>query len=54
MFGRMAADTAPAMPTDLIGQIYKPVDFDNLDGIAREVHLWAAEDLGSGRCTSCP
>lgn len=38
--------TAPTMPTDLIGHIYKPVDFDDLDGVSREVHLWAAEDLG--------
>jgi hypothetical protein len=42
------------MPTDLIGQIYKPVDFDDLEGVAREIHLWAAEDLGLGRCASCP
>lgn len=57
MAGRRCAllkdNTAPLMPTDLIGQIYKPVDFDNLDGVAREAHLWAAEDLGLGRCESC-
>jgi hypothetical protein len=38
--------TAPTMPTDLIGHIYKPVDFDDLDGVNREIHLWATEDLG--------
>jgi hypothetical protein len=58
MAGRRCAllkdTTSPKMPTDLIGQIYKPVDFDDLDGVAREVHLWAAEDLGLGRCASCP
>jgi hypothetical protein len=46
--------TAPTMPTDLIGHIYKPVDFDDLGGVAREVHLWAAEDLGLGSCIACP
>ena len=46
--------TAPEMPTDLVGQIYKPVDFDDLDGVSREVHAWAAEDLNLGRCRSCP
>lgn len=46
--------TVPAMPTDLIGRIYKPVDFDDLDAVSREAHLWAAEDLGLGRCGSCP
>jgi hypothetical protein len=58
MAGRRCAllkdTTAPAMPTDLIGQIYKPVDFDDLDGVAGEIHLWASEDLGLGRCGSCP
>jgi hypothetical protein len=58
MAGRRCAllkdKTAPAMPTDLIGQIYKPVDFDDLAGVTGEVHLWAAEDLGLGRCAACP
>lgn len=58
MAGRRCAllkdSTAPEMPTDLVGQIYKPVDFDDLDDVSREVHLWAAEDLGLGRCRSCP
>lgn len=46
--------TAPAMPTDLIGQIYKPVDFEDLDAVANIIHRWAAEDLGLGRCSVCP
>lgn len=46
--------TAPRPPTDLSGQIYKSVDFDNLDGVAAEAHRWAAEDLGLGRCAECP
>jgi hypothetical protein len=58
MAGRRCAllkdTTAPTMPTDLIGRIYKPVNFDDLDAVAREVHLWAAEDLALGRCGVCP
>ena len=46
--------TVFSVPTDLTGQIFKPVDFDDLDGVAREVHLWAAEDLDLGRCAACP
>jgi hypothetical protein len=46
--------TAPALPTDLAGQIYKPVDLDDLEGVHREAHLWASEDLGLGRCEKCP
>jgi hypothetical protein len=58
MAGRRCAllkdTTAPSMPTDLIGQIYKSVDFSDLAGVAEAVHLWAAEDLGLGRCAACP
>ena len=58
MAGRRCAllkdDTAPPMPTDLIGQIYKPVDFTDLAAVSSEIHLWAAEDLGFGRCARCP
>lgn len=46
--------TVPAMPTDLIGRIYKPVDLDDLDLVTSAIHAWAADDLGLGRCTSCP
>ncbi|MDI3340092.1 MAG: hypothetical protein QJR03_06125 [Sphaerobacter sp.] len=46
--------TTPALPTDLAGQIYKSVDFSDLAAIARHAHLWAAEDLGLGRCADCP
>jgi hypothetical protein len=58
MAGRRCAllkvHTAPAMPTDLVGQIYKPVDFEDPAAVSREVHLWAGEDLGLGRCSGCP
>jgi hypothetical protein len=46
--------TVPKMPTDLIGRIFKPVDFDDLSAVADEVHVWAAEDLDLGRCPACP
>jgi len=46
--------TAPRPPTDLSGQIYKTVDFDDLPAVAAAAHTWIAEDLGLGRCASCP
>lgn len=58
MAGRRCAllkdGTAPPMPTDLVGQIYKEVDFSDIAAVAKEVHQWAAEDLGLGRCSKCP
>jgi hypothetical protein len=44
----------PDLPTDFVGQIYKPVDFGDLGAVGAAVHLWAAEDLGLGRCEHCP
>ena len=46
--------TIESPPTDLVGQIYKSVDFSNLVSIAEKAHLWASEDLGLGRCAQCP
>ncbi len=46
--------TAPDLPTDLAGQLYKPVDFDDAENVAAEVHKWIADDLGLGRCGNCP
>jgi hypothetical protein len=46
--------TQPDLPTDLVGHIYRPVDFDDLEQLSAEVHSWAANDLGFGRCGSCP
>jgi hypothetical protein len=46
--------TQAALPTDLVGQIYRPVDFGDLDGVAAAAHDWAANDLGFGRCNTCP
>jgi hypothetical protein len=46
--------TAPNMPTDLLGQIYKPVDLADTAAVAETIHKWAADDLGLGRCSHCP
>jgi hypothetical protein len=45
--------TVHQMPTDLVGQIYKTVDFDDLGAVAVELHEWAREDLGLGACHDC-
>lgn len=46
--------TVDRMPTDLVGHIYKELDFTDRDAVARGMHMWAAEDLGLGRCRTCP
>jgi hypothetical protein len=46
--------SAPALPTDLTAQIYKSVDFAQLDTVQAATHHWLAEDLGLGRCRGCP
>jgi hypothetical protein len=46
--------TQGELPSDLVGQIYRPVDFDDLDQVGAAVHEWAANDLGFGRCKNCP
>ncbi|HLQ14720.1 MAG TPA: hypothetical protein VK256_02520 [Candidatus Eisenbacteria bacterium] len=46
--------TAPSMPTNLVGRIYKDVDFEQLAGVAAAIHFWAADDLFLGRCPQCP
>jgi hypothetical protein len=45
--------TAPSLPTDLAGQIYKSVDFAQLATVRAATHRWLAEDLGLGRCPGC-
>lgn len=58
MTGRACAllkdTTIEAMPTDFVGQIYKPVDFAYTDDVIAEVHRWAVNDLGLPRCPDCP
>jgi hypothetical protein len=46
--------TAPNLPVNLSGQIYKPVDFDDLAAVREQAHLWVADDLDLGRCAACP
>jgi hypothetical protein len=41
--------TVPELPTDLVGHIYKSVDFEDLDAVARAAHSWAVDDLGLRR-----
>jgi hypothetical protein len=42
------------LPTDLVGKIYKSLDFDDLDAMASAIHLWLKDDLGLGACPQCP
>jgi hypothetical protein len=46
--------TQEELPTDFVGQIYRPVDFDDLDQVNLAVHDWAAHDLAFGPCRDCP
>lgn len=47
-------ETISRMPTDLVGMIYKPVNLDDADAVARIVHEWIRDDLTIGTCASCP
>ena len=38
--------TAPSLPTDLSGQIYRDVDLDRSESIQRALEGWAGSDLG--------
>jgi hypothetical protein len=58
MTGRRCAllrDTSiEKMPADLVGQIYKPVDLEDLDSVEHALHIWLRDDLRFARCKSCP
>lgn len=58
MTGRTCAllkdTTIEAMPTDFVGQIYRPVDFSQTDEVIAELHRWATNDLKLPRCSDCP
>jgi hypothetical protein len=58
MTGRACAllkdTTIEAMPTDFVGQIYKPVDFSRTKDVITEVHRWAVNDLRLPQCPDCP
>jgi hypothetical protein len=57
MTGRRCAllkdDSIPAMPTDLVGRIYKSIDLDNSALVSETVHDWIREDLGFSPCGGC-
>jgi len=36
----------PDMPTDFVGHIYKSIDFDDAESVARGLDEWATQDLG--------
>lgn len=36
----------PNMPTDFVGQIYKPVDFEDLEAVKETLAAWVTDDLG--------
>lgn len=44
--GLLKDTTAEEIPSDLVGHIYMPVDFGDLDTVRRATHGWAAQDLG--------
>ena len=58
MTGRRCAlfkdQTSPALPTDIVGQIYKSIDLDDVTDLTATVHRWAAFDLALGTCKKCP
>jgi hypothetical protein len=58
MTGRRCAllkdKTCPSLPTDVVGQIYKPIDLDDIPSLSSVVHSWASKDLALGRCITCP
>jgi hypothetical protein len=43
-----------ALPTDLVGKIYKPVDLSKAPSVRKAVHGWISSDLRLGTCDSCP
>lgn len=57
MTGRRCAllkdESIPAMPTDLVGRIYKSLDLADADHVRATVHDWVREDLGFPSCGEC-
>ncbi|WP_162599927.1 hypothetical protein [Nocardioides solisilvae] len=58
MTGRRCAilrdKSVPAMPSDLVGHIYKPTDLADHDASVAEIHKWIRDDLGLSACPMCP
>jgi hypothetical protein len=46
--------TISALPTDLVGRIYKSVDLDLPQTVSTALHSWARDDLSLGPCAQCP
>lgn len=47
-------DTSIArLPTDLVGKIYKGVDFDEVATVEAVLHTWIRDDLALGACPTC-
>jgi len=42
------------LPSDLVGRIYYEVDLLDTTTVEQQLHEWAREDLGLGRCSRCP
>ena len=57
MTGRRCAilrdESVPAMPSDLVGHIYKPVALSDHEASVQLIHQWIRDDLGLGACTGC-
>lgn len=57
MTGRRCAllkdNSIQRMPTDLVGHIYKSVDFSKRETISKALHEWIREDLNLGACSIC-
>lgn len=46
--------TVPAMPTDLVGKIYRSVDLAEPASVSASIHAWIRDDLRLGSCSTCP
>lgn len=46
--------SVPAMPSDLVGHIYKQTDLSDHEASVGEVHKWIRDDLGLPECPACP
>lgn len=58
MAGRRCAilkdESIDALPTDLVGKIYKSVDLSDTQTTADTIHRWIRDDLNIDACDSCP
>lgn len=57
MAGRRCAllkdNSIEQLPTDLVGQIYKPLNLADDWAVAEALHSWIREDLELGACSTC-